>query len=119
MKMKLELLCKVKNYIKYKTPWRYVTYNRRLYKGDDMYIDFSWSRERHCSLGFYYDGNLHTDVFTNNEEWFVNILYINFIFATIKNGHILSAFIREKDLFHILLVQPTGDDYIIVEVRTI
>ena len=31
MKMKLELLCKVKNYIKYKTPWRHVTYNRRLY----------------------------------------------------------------------------------------
>ena len=84
MKMKLELLCKVKNYIKYKTPWRYVTYNRRLYKGDDMYIDFSWSRKRHCSLGFYYDGNLHTDVFTNNEEWLVNRLYINFIFATIK-----------------------------------
>ena len=27
MKMKFELLCKVKNYIRYKTPWRYVTYN--------------------------------------------------------------------------------------------
>lgn len=81
--MKLMTLSKIKNYIKYKSPWRYITYSKQLYKNENFRIEYIWRRESHFCLGIYYDGNMHTEVWSNNENWFVNELYINFIFITI------------------------------------
>lgn len=81
--MKLKILLQIKNYIKYKSPWRYITYSKQLYKNEKFRIEFLWSREYHFALGIYYDGNMHTEVWSNNEDWFVKKIYINFIFASI------------------------------------
>lgn len=81
--MKLMILCKIRDYIKYKTPWRYCQYNKRLYKNEKFRIEYFWRREKHFALGVYYDGNMHTEMWSNNEEWFINKFYINFIFVSI------------------------------------
>lgn len=81
--MKLMMLCKIKDFIKYKTPWRYCQYNKSLYKNEKFRIEYFWIRENHFALGVYYDGNFHTEMWSNNEEWFVNKFYINFIFVSI------------------------------------
>ncbi len=80
--MKWNLLLQFKNYIKYKTPWKYCQYNKQLYKNDKFRIEYFWRRENHFAIGFYYDGNFHTEVWSNNESWFVNKIYINFIYAS-------------------------------------
>lgn len=81
--MKWNLLLQLKNYIKYKTPWKYCQYNKYLYKNEKFRIEYFWRRENHFALGVYYDGNNHTEIWSNNENWFVNKIYINFIFVSI------------------------------------
>lgn len=72
-------------WIKYKSPWRYITYSKTLYENNKMRITFYWKRERHWGLGFQWNtgksGPTPTECW-DNEEWFVNKLSIYFIFAT-------------------------------------
>lgn len=89
----LKILLKIKNYIKYKSPWRYIQYSKELYKNNKVRIEYLWRRENHFGLGIYYDGNMHTEVWSNNENWFVKKIYINFIFASI-------LIVAKKSLYH-------------------